>query len=95
VNSSRTGGRDTPALLDKFAQRLLPDVLGKFLSDYSGRYLALAEARQAGALLVDLGRAVFRRLHALGRDTNLERRLTGLRAGFLYENVWHAWNNLT
>ena len=64
--------RDAPALLHQLAQRLLADIVGELLPHHGGRDLALPEARQAGALLVDLGRALFGRLHVVRRYGDLD-----------------------
>src|SRR2546423_8514143 len=87
--------RDAPAFLDELAQCLLPDVLGELLADHGGRHLALAEAGQAGALLIGPRRALLGRLHVVRGDRHLERRFAGLGAGFLdQDGVRHVARNL-
>src|SRR5207247_4469113 len=62
---------------------------------HRGRYLALPEAGQAGALLVHFRRALLGRLHVVGRNGYLERRFARFNSGFLDENVRHVARNLT
>src|SRR5438876_2522986 len=66
--------RDAPALLDELAQRLLTDVVGELFSYHGGRRLALPEAGQPGALLIDLRGA----LHGDRKSTRLNSSLPSI-----------------